>query len=330
MRFVVYGAGGVGGVVGAQLSLAGSEVVLIARGAHLDALRSKGLRYQTPFDDTTLKIPVVGLPTELTFHDDDVVVLTMKTQHTAVALEDLRAAGGDGVPVVCCQNGVANERMALRRFRRVYGMCVNMPAQFLEPGSVQSHAQPGPGVLDLGLYPSGTDDLAAEIARQMEQAGFSSRPHPEVMRAKYAKLLTNLGNGLKAVAPSDGPADDILAMVKDEGRACFAAAGIDWADEAEMRSRNSGVYEHTEIDGVRRVGGSSRQSLLRGTGDIEVDYLNGEVVLLGRLHGVATPANAVIQRLANALAHRRNPAATIALEEVRRLIAEEAEKVAGG
>ena len=330
MRFIIYGAGGVGCVVGAQLRKAGSDVVLIARGPHLDALRTRGLRYQTPSEDVTLSIPAVGHPSGITFQDGDVVILTMKAQHTEAALEDLRAACGDGVAVVCCQNGVANERMALRRFRHVHGMCVNMPAQFIEPGCVQSHAAPRPGVLDLGLYPRGTDALSAEIARHLERAGFSSRPHPDVMRAKYAKLLTNLANGLKAVAAPGGSADDLLSMLTDEGRACFTAAGIDWADEDEVRSRTDGIYSHTAIDGAKRVGGSTRQSLIRGTGDIEVDYLNGEIVLLGRLHGVATPANAVIQLLANALARSSNPSDTIAIDRIRRLIADETETIAGG
>ncbi len=163
-----------------------------------------------------------------------------------------------------------------------------------------------------------------------KRPGFSSRPRPDVMRAKYAKLLTNLANGLKAVASPEGSADDLLAMLKDEGRACFTAAGIDWADEDEVRSRTDGVYRHTEIDGAKRVGGSTRQSLIRGTGDVEVDYLNGEIVLLGRLHRVATPANIVIQRLANTFARSSKPSDTIAIDQVRRLIAEEAQTIAGG
>ncbi len=323
MRFMVYGAGGVGGVVGAQLNKAGQDVVLIARGAHLEALRAKGLRYQTPVEDVTLSIPAVGHPDEIAFGDDDVVVLAMKTQHTVAVLEDLRAAASDRIAVVCCQNGVANERLALRRFPRVYAMCVYLPAQFIEPGCVQSHAQPKPGVLDLGRYPGGIDDLATAIAEHLELAGFSSKPRPDVMRLKYAKLLTNLGNGLKAVAPTEGPAGDILDSLRAEGRACFQAAGIDWAGDDEVRARRGDLCNHVPIDGVTRVGGSSRQSLIRGTGDIETDYLNGEVVQLGRLYGVATPANIVIQRLANEFARRRDPSATIALEHIRRLIAEE-------
>ncbi len=61
---------------------------------------------------------------------------------------------------------------------------------------------------------------------------------------------------------------------------------------AEERERRGDLVEHGEIAGVPRPGGSSWQSLAKGSGTIEADYLNGEIVLLGRLHGVPTPVNA--------------------------------------
>ncbi len=74
-----------------------------------------------------------------------------------------------------------------------------------------------------------------------------------------------------------------------------------------------------EIDGVPRRGGSSWQSLNRGTGTIEADYLNGEIALLGRLHGVPTPLNELLQRLANAFARERRPAGSLPFDELVRL-----------
>ncbi len=322
MRFIIYGAGGVGGVVGGELHKAGVDVVLIARGTHLEALQSDGLRYETPSEDVTLAIDAVGHPSEIAPRGDDVVLLTMKTQHTEAALAELLALRGPDIPVVCCQNGVANERFAARDFRHVYGMCVYLPAQFTEPGRVQCHGQPMRGILDLGLYPRGTDERAAEIGRHLERGAISAQPVPEVMRLKYAKLLSNLGNALGAVTPRGGAVDDVLAMLRDEGRACLRAAGIGWAADEEVRARRQGVVEHGEIGGVKRVGGSSIQSLLRGTGDIETDYLNGEIVELGRRHGVPTPANAVVRHLANELARRRAPPGSIQVEEVVRQIAD--------
>jgi len=60
--------------------------------------------------------------------------------------------------------------------------------------------------------------------------------------------------------------------------------------------------EIAEVPGLTREGGSSWQSLVGGTGSIEADYLNGEICLLGRLHGVPTPVNELLRRRANAAA----------------------------
>ncbi len=317
MRFIIYGAGGVGGVIGAQLFKGGEEVVLIARGDHLAAMRAQGLRYQTPFDDEQLQIPAVAHPAEIQVGSGDEVIMTMKSQHTREALNELRSVYGDGVPVVCCQNGVSNEREALRRFRAVYAMLVYLPAQMLAPGCIQCHSTLKSGVLDLGLYPSGTDDRSTEIAGRLDAVNLTAKPDPKVMRFKYAKLLTNLNNALDAVAPKGELAAGIRAQLLAEGRDCYAAAGIDWASDEEVKARREGMFATGEIPGVPRAGGSSRQSLMRGTGDIEADHLNGEIVQLGRLYGVATPANAVLQRLAVEAARARAKPGAMALEDVR-------------
>ena len=91
MRFVVYGAGAIGGVVGARLFESGHDVALIARGAHYEAIRDHGLRIQSPDDDATLRIPVVDHPSQLTLTNDDVVILAMKSQDTIAACEALDA-----------------------------------------------------------------------------------------------------------------------------------------------------------------------------------------------------------------------------------------------
>ena len=70
------------------------------------------------------------------------------------------------------------------------------------------------------------------------------------------------------------------------------------------------------IDGKRRGGGSTWQSLARGAGSTEADHLNGEIVLQGRLHGVPTPVNAGLQRLARELAAARTPPGSLTAAEV--------------
>lgn len=317
MRFIIYGAGGVGGVIGAQLYEGAEDVVLIARGAHLEALRRDGLRYQTPYEDRRLRIPAVSHPRELEPRADDLVIVTAKSQHTLSLLEDLRAVYGDQVPIVCCQNGVVNERMAQRRFANVYAMLVVLPAQLIEPGRVQCHAKLKSGILDVGTYPGGLDMQCEALAERLSAVNFSIRPDATVMRFKYQKLLTNLNNALEAIAPRNEDARDIFREMKAEGRACFEAAGLDCATDEEATARRAGTFEFGEIAGVDRQGGSSRQSLLRGTGDIEADYLNGEITSLGRQWSVPTPANVVVQRLSVELARVRGAPGAVPLEAIR-------------
>jgi 2-dehydropantoate 2-reductase len=71
-----------------------------------------------------------------------------------------------------------------------------------------------------------------------------------------------------------------------------------------------------DIPGHPRGGGSSWQSITRGTGSIETDYLSGEIVLLGRLHGVPTPVNATLQRIANEHARQAIPPGTSTVAEL--------------
>jgi 2-dehydropantoate 2-reductase len=302
MRFIIYGAGAIGGVIGARLFQEGFPVVLIARGAHHKAIQSQGLILESPHEVVTLPIPVVKHPAEINFEAGDVVMLAMKSQHTVAALEALRNATGDEIPVVCCQNGVFNEREAARIFQHVYGMAVLMPAAHLEPGVVQTTTTGVTGVVDCGVYPHGIDDTITELAAALELSNFVCRADPAIMRMKYAKLLMNLGNALQAACGSPPEARDLIRQARDEALACYAAAQIDSAPREEFQARFLGKIEEAPIHGQARSGGSSWQSLKRGTGSIEADYLNGEIVLLGRLYGVATPANHALQQIANEMA----------------------------
>jgi 2-dehydropantoate 2-reductase len=141
------------------------------------------------------------------------------------------------------------------------------------------------------------------------------------MRAKHAKLLMNLGNALEAACGSAArAASDLVREARAEGVACFEAAGIDYASEEEDRARRGTILQIRPIAGRRREGGSSWQSLARGAGSIEADYLNGEVVLLGRAHGVPTPVNAALQEVANELARSGVPPGSMAVADVERRV----------
>jgi 2-dehydropantoate 2-reductase len=114
MRYIIIGAGAVGGTIGGRLFDSGHEVVLVARGPHRDALRAHGLRLETPDGTSTLPIPAVGEPGELELRDRDVLLLAVKTQDAAAVLAEWAwqpVRGGtvatESLPVVCAQNGTS-------------------------------------------------------------------------------------------------------------------------------------------------------------------------------------------------------------------------------
>jgi 2-dehydropantoate 2-reductase len=316
MRIVVYGAGAVGGVIGARLAEHGHEVALIARGDHLNAIKRQGLQVESPEGSVTLRLQAFAHPAEVEPQADDIVVLATKSQDTSAALRALAASAPPLLPVVCAQNGVANERTALRRFRFVYGVHVMLPATFLAPGIVQANSAPMAGLLDVGRYPAGADDTAHLLADAFKAATFDSIVVEDIMRWKYRKLLMNLGNAVEAVFEPSPERDEVERLAVREGKACLRTAGIDFASSDEDRARRGDLLHILPVEGRDRAGGSSWQSLARATGSIEADYLNGEIVLLGRLHGVATPVNALLQRLANEMALSRRPPASVAAGQV--------------
>ena len=317
---MIYGAGAIGGAIGGRLFEAGHDVTLIARGDHLRALQADGLTLGAPGGTVTLSVPAVGHPGELPFAPGDVIVLAMKAQHTAGALTDLARVAPPGVAVFCAQNGVDNERMALRVFPDVYGVAVMLPATHLEPGVVEVNSAGLTGLLDLGRYPEGVDGTAEAVAGALEGATFGSVARPDVMRWKYNKLIMNLGNSIEAVCGPDGRTSPLIGLVRDEGLAALAAAGIEPVPREEELARRGELLPIRPVEGRRRGGGSSWQSLVRGTGSIEADYLNGEIVLLGRLHGVPTPANALLQRLAGNAASGGRPPGSMTPDDVLALL----------
>jgi 2-dehydropantoate 2-reductase len=316
VKYVVYGAGAIGGVVGARLFESGSDVTLIARGPHLEAIQRAGLRIESPLGVDSLPIPAVGHPDAIGWDAECVVLLAVKSHQTPAALAQLVAVAPDHTPIVCLQNGVANEPAALRLFRRVYGVCVMCPAGHLAPGVVQAWSTPTTGLLDIGRHPRGTDELSEAIADDFEAATFSARSIPDISRWKYRKLMTNLANVVEALCGPDERGSALVARLMAEAETVLGVAGIDVASVEEDRARRGSLMRLGEIAGRGRLGGSSWQSLQRGTGDIETDYLNGEIALLGRTHGLPVPANALLQQLAREAAARRQAPGTVAVAAI--------------
>lgn len=315
MRFVVLGAGAIGGAVGARLYQKGFDVTLVARGEHGRALAS-GLVLEAPDETLTLPIPTVSDPAQVAWEEDGtVVLLAVKGQHTEHALTQLTVAP-PSTPVVCMQNGVENERRVLRHFPHTYGMCVMCPATQLRPGVVQLHSAPVSGMLDLGCCPTGIDDAGQAIADAIATTTFQSVARADIMRWKYRKLLMNLANAVEALSGPEGRFSPLAREAQREGTEALAAAGIDVASSEEDRARRADNLQLSPTSSGEWQGGSSWQSLARGAGSIEAEFLNGEIVLLGRLHGVPTPVNALLQRLAVRAAAEGAPPGSWRIEDL--------------
>ena len=165
--------------------------------------------------------------------------------------------------------------------------------------------------------------MARRIGADLAASRFLAPVTADVMRWKYGKLLANLSNAIEAVCGHgwDDAAADLRRRATAEGTAVLDAAGIAYASGAESAEVRGNRVRIQPVNGSPRGGGSSWQSLTRGTGSIEADYLNGEIVLLGREHGVPAPVNEMLQRLANQAARERKAPGSITPGEVMAILA---------
>ena len=318
MRFIIYGLGAVGGALAAALTLAGEDAIGIARGKMLAAVKTDGLLFRTPRGNERLRLPVVAGPEEIAFRADDMVLLTMKSQDSAEAIAALFRAGVREQPVCCFQNGLNNERLALRHFPNVYGVTVMIPADYTVPGEVVCYGTPRHGLFDIGRYPAGVDDTVEALVATLTAANFAAFPMEEVQRSKRGKLIENLGNVVDAaMGPDSNRGGAVMDAVRDEARAVFREAGLAWTEIDRNEPRRKGLVEMGQVAGSQRAGSSSTQSLKRGAGSIETDYLNGEVVLMGRMHGVPVPLNTALCELGHDLISGRVAAGTLTEAELR-------------
>ncbi len=319
MRFVIFGAGAIGGVVGARLHQSGHDVALIARGAHHDAIVADGLTLETPVGTTAHRIPVAQSPSALGIAADDIVLLAVKSQDTQGALEALRDAAPQPVPVVLLQNGVENERTALRILPDIYGSVVLIPAAHLEPGVVQAFTTGTTGKIDVGRFPRGVDATVTAVTDALSASLFESLANPDIMSAKYAKLIDNLANAPQAICGVGAEGlDDLIELVREEGRAVLDAAHINYLPANPENQPQRFLWQGIgEIPGRPPSGGSTWQSLTRGA-SLETDYLTGEIVFQARLNGSAAPLNELFLALINQTVREGLSPGWITPAEIRR------------
>jgi 2-dehydropantoate 2-reductase len=317
-RYLIIGAGAIGGALGAVLTRAGIPTVLVARGRHAETLAAAGLTLRTP--DGTFHTPVTAVSgaEHLRLTPDDVLVFTTKTQQLDVALQqwvDRPVHGPDGplgtagdlLPVLTALNGVAAEEKALRYFRRVFGVCVWLPAVHLEPGEVIVRSWPVVGQFHIGRWPAslrtqGDAELLPGLAATWTSAGIRVNVVDDVAPWKYNKLLSNLANAAGALSTDGADLTQVVAALRAEGERVLRDAGIEFVSfKISTAARADGPTPRPVPGRNTGPSNSTWQSLSRNTGNVETDFFNGEIVRLAHRHGSTAPINAALARAARSV-----------------------------
>ena len=315
MRILIMGAGAIGGNVGAPLTRAGYDVTLIDQWpAHVDAMKSSGLRVSGTTGDYTVPVKALHLyEAQALAEPFDAVFLAVKGYDTDWAtLFGIRFLTPEGV-IVVFQNGINDERVAALAGReRTLGCVITIGAGLYEPGHV-TRTDVG-GLLKIGEL----DGRDTERARRLVEAVNHAAPASlttNLFGERWSKLAVNCmanplaglsGYGTAEVRSEPVPrriAIQIAAEVVRVGRAAgheveplmgIAASRI--VDAAEGRGLEAVEAEMVAAGGRSRGGRPSLlQDILRGR-RTEVDELNGFVVAEGKRLGVPTPFNEAIVR----------------------------------
>ncbi len=334
MRFIVCGAGAIGGVIGGQLAKAGFDVVLVdTLEAHVDAINRRGLVLKGVHGTHTLRVPAVPEARAVDFRPDDVIVLAVKSFRTEAAAAGLRQATALDLPVFCAQNGVRNEEVVARHFARVNGVMVLIGAKCLVPGEVV-HTAKGP--LGVGTYPSGLSPAAREVAAALGKTDIPVYTTEKVQAAKWNKMLQNLNNatmGLTGLsgqeARSDREVRAWMADVYEEGVRVVRAAGIPYEgppgvgpiEERIRELRSEAPGPAVPADEESKHYASLWQDLYHQRGEVEADYFNGEIVRLGRRHEVPTPYSSLLLELITGMAAAREKPGKYTVGQLRERLA---------
>lgn len=329
LKIVIVGAGALGSLLGALLHEKGHEVLLVGRAAHVEAVAKEGLlvRGGAYGPERRVRVPAA---TEVRGFRPDLVVLGVKTQDVARALQEHHDALGDA-PVVALQNGLAQDGLvaALCGPSRAVGAVAALDASFVEPGVVTCDRA---GTLLVGPVSWQAEPAAEAAARALADAVEVARV-PDLHGTRWTKLAVNLSNAIPAVtglsyqeaAAHRGLARANVRMIR-EALAVARAEGatlrpIPWTSPALLHLTArvpEAIAARVYAARVRRLlgrapaYGSTWQSAQRGSA-LETEWLNGEVVRRGAQAGVATPANAAAVRLALAGARMDADAAARAL-----------------
>ena len=324
MHVLCFGAGAIGSLVGARLSLGGVAVTLLGRRAHVAAIRTSGLVLETPRGRLTAK-----QVDSITSLDDlrsppDLVLLAVKAYDTREALQALRPVLQGGSSIMSLQNGIGNEDLIAIAAgpERTLAGSITINAGQPRPGVVRQNTEAGGlGVAALDRRQDPTDLVAL-----FRGAGIRTEPYPDYRAMKWSKLLlnifTNATSAILDLAPAAIVGDPSLyGLERDafrEARLVMGALGlrpiplpgypIPWL--AAFVAVPPWAARPVLLRYIRRARGEGGKPSLwhdvrRGRSQTEVDVLNGAVVREGRRLGIATPVNAVLTEAVEGIATGR-------------------------
>lgn len=318
MSYVIFGAGAVGTSLAAQFTEAGIDTVLVGRGRQLEHLRNHGLLYQRPHGTSPVALNLMDIGS-LRLKPDDILLLAVKAQDVEeltaqVALLPVEGGGiAADLPVVTMQNGLEAERIVARRFSRLYAAVVRVPAVYTEIGKVRVLAKPHFASVIIGRFPKGRDAISTRLTADLARANTLVEERSDISRWKAQKLIYNVRNVVELFSGTPDAAAEVGNALASEAEFVLKAAGFDPAIEAERRVS---LADWQVIRDPANLGGQSTwQSFVRGARS-EVDFLNGEVVLQARLHGLDAPWNLAAQRLAAELAASGGAPGSITLDRL--------------
>ena len=158
----------------------------------------------------------------------------------------------------------------------------------------------------MGHYPVGKDELVEAVAAALHRAGFHVLVTPDVMPYKWGKLMLNLGNAIGAITNArDGDVGRIGAAVRQEAQEILSQAGIRWVSEEQLAAEWPESTERPRSVLKTEGQSSTWQSLARGQGTVEADFLNGEIVRVANRLGKHAPLNEALARIVRDMAAQR-------------------------
>lgn len=294
MRIVVMGAGGLGGYFGARLAAAGSDVAFVARGAHLAAIKNDGLSVQSARGNLHLR-DVVATDDPATLAPADIVLFAVKLWDTESAAESIRPLIRPGTAVISFQNGVHKEAVLSRILgpEAVMGGVGQIAVVIERPGVI---AHTGTMArLTFGEMDGSLSSRAKAFLEACQGAGIDAELTDDIRLRLWEKfvLLTSMAGSTSCMRQPIGliranpQARGFLLDMLREGTAVARATGINLAEDHPERTLAG-------IDRLPEQMTTSMHGDLKRGNRLEVPWLNGAMVELGRQANVPTPLNRAV------------------------------------